>query len=457
MKKQLMKMKKPIAILVALVIIFALAACTNNAPAGSATAGNSSAGTSAGTSAGGASTAPVDLTWQTWTYEHPSMDPAIAAAQATDFPGVNVTMDLVPITDHYQKLKVALASGGGPDVFDIQSGASAAEFAEFCEPIGPLAEKAIGADWQSKFDEFAMQQASVNGTPVGLPVGLSGAGILWCNKTLLDKYSVQPPKTLDDLKALSATFRKNGELPFCIGAKDGWNNEDAFQSIVADFNAQKYYDALAGKAKFTDPDIVSALNVWQKLFTEKTVQDGALGMSMYNDCTDLFLQNKVPVLNVGLWWINNYTGNDTFMKNVADGNSYLPIRFPDVNGDGKAPGLSMTINSIIVVNKNSKHKEEAMKVAESLAMGKIYQNMIDILWFSPSVKGTKPQGQYGGELQANLDLMMGWMGDIAGSRQIAYPDLQKAIDDQLQALAAEQTTPQKAAEAIESVSATLAR
>ena len=401
--------------------------------------------------------APVDITWQTWGYEHASMDPAIADAKASDFPNVNVKFNLVPYTDHYTKLKVDLASGAGPDVFDIQDGAPAAQFAEFCEPIGPLAEKAIGADWQTKFTDYALKQDAVNGAPVGLPCGVSGNGILWVNKTLLAKYNVQPPKTLDDLKALSATFRKNGQLPFSIGAKDSWINEDVFQSIANDIDSSKLYGALDGKVKWTDPDLVKAFDVWQKLFTDKTAQDGALGMNMYNDTYDIFLKNQIPVIPVGLWMINNYTGNDTFKKDVADGNSYMPIRFPDVNGDGKAPGLLLGLNAIVVVNKNSQHKDEAMQFAKSLTMGKIYQNMLDILWYLPTVKDTKPQGQYDKELQSNLDLITSWLGDVAGSRQIKYPELQKAIDDQLQALAAGQSTPQKAAETIETASAAQTR
>lgn len=441
-----------ICVMLAIAIMASIVGCGASAGSTTTTSAVSSSDTTTAT-ATAAPAAPVDITWQTWGYEHASMDPAIADAMASDFPNVNVKFNLVPYADHYTKLKVDLASGAGSDVFDIQDGAPATQFAEFCEPIGPLAEKAIGADWQTKFTDYALKQDAVNGAPVGLPCGIGGNGVLWVNKTLLDKYNVQPPKTLDDLKALSATFRKNGQLPFSIGAKDSWINEDVFQSIANDINSSKLYDALDGKVKWTDPDLIKALDVWQKLFTDKTAQDGALGMNMYNDTYDIFLKNMIPVIPVGLWMINNYTGNDTFKKNVADGNSYMPIRFPDVNGDGKAPGLLLGLNAIVVVNKNSTHKDEAMLFAKSLTMGKIYQKMLDILWYLPTVKDTKPQGQYDTELQSNLDLITSWLGDVAGSRQIKYPELQKAIDDQLQALAAGQSTPQKAAETIETASA----
>lgn len=394
---------------------------------------------------------PVEIFFQTWNFQPDVFDKALEKFKSEN-PNIKLTFNNVPITDHFAKMKVDLASGGGADVYSIQSGSTAKEFKEFMEPIGPFAEKAIGADWKSKFFDEAINQASVAGEVVGIPFGLGKAGTFWVNKTILDKYKIGIPKTYEDLKKAAQVLRQNKELPLCIGAKDTWVDYDVFMAIANDFNSTKFYAAIEGKEKWTDPDLVKAFEAWQKLFADKVAQDGALGMNMYNDTVDLFVNNKAPIIPVGEWWLNNYTGNDVFKKN-QETSVYVPMRIPDMNGDGKVCPLTGYIDTINCINKNSKHKEEAMTFIKWLTMGSGYQHFIDLLWDGPSVKGTIANGKdFSQQLKDNAKLYTDWNSDIAGYRNIPYPDLSKALGDNLQALAAGQSTPQKAAEEMEKAS-----
>jgi ABC-type glycerol-3-phosphate transport system substrate-binding protein len=401
---------------------------------------------------------PVEIVFQTWNLSVEDFAKQLEVFNSEN-PNINVKYNTVPYTDHFAKMKVDLASGGGADVYSIQSGASAVEFKEFMEPIGLFAEKAIGADWKSKFVDEAIKQASVAGEPVGVPFGLGKAGTLWVNKTILDKYKIEIPKTYDEFKKAAQVLRQNKELPFCIGAKDTWVDFDVFMAIANDFNAAKFYAAIEGKEKWTDSDLVKAFEAWQKLFTDKVAQDGALGMNMYNDTVDLFVQNKAPIIPLGEWMLNSYTaGADTqFVKNLGS-TVYTAMRIPDMNGDGKVCPLTGYIDTIEVINKNSKHKDEAMTFIKWLTMGTGYQHYMDILLDGPSVKGTAADGKdFNPQLLDNVKLYADWNSDIAGYRNIPYPEIGKALGDNLQALVGGQLTPQKAAEAMEKVSKSIKR
>jgi ABC-type glycerol-3-phosphate transport system substrate-binding protein len=117
----------------------------------------------------------VHLIYQTW---NPGED--WFAAVKEDFeaknPGIEVELVYVPYSDHIQKLKIDLATGQGPDVYSLQTGASLKEFRDFEVDLTPLAAKEWGADWEKTFVPFATEVTQDKGVYYGLPMGTSYAG-----------------------------------------------------------------------------------------------------------------------------------------------------------------------------------------------------------------------------------------------------------------------------------------
>ncbi len=86
--------------------------------------------------------------------------------------------------------------------------------------------------WKEKFIELGVEQTTVDGEQMALPVGFTGQAYLMYNKTLLDKYGVTPPKTYDETVAAIDKINASGDkvIPVQLGAKDAWVGTDVFTS-----------------------------------------------------------------------------------------------------------------------------------------------------------------------------------------------------------------------------------
>jgi ABC-type glycerol-3-phosphate transport system substrate-binding protein len=301
---------------------------------------------------------------------------------------------------------------------------------------------------------FAQSLLSEQGKYYGMPLGITYAGLMWADRLWLSKYGLQVPKNLDELRNGSKVLRSKGDLPVVIGAKDDWINLDTWMNIANDINPTKLYAAIDGKTAFTDPDIVESFRIWQLLFTESIVQDGALGVNMYNDTTDLFhTEGKVPVFFNGSWEIASFLNpNQAIYRNFNDGtHEFVPFRL-DWNNDGKAAPLTSSVDVVVCLNKNSKNPEAAWRfIAAMIQEGQNF--LINKLEYFPSlstIKFTAPVSDLGRQA---FNAVVDWgQNNVAGYRENPYPELKQAIADNLKALALNQVTPAQAAAAIERVS-----
>ncbi len=403
----------------------------------------------------------VHLIYQTW---NPGED--WFAAVKEDFekknPNIEVELVYVPYSDHIQKLKIDLATGQGPDVYSLQTGASLKEFRDFEVDLTPLAAKEWGADWEKTFVPFATQVTADKGVYYGLPMGTSYAGTLWADVSMLEKYGLKVPTNRKELAEVSKVLRDQGQYPLCIGAKDDWINLDVWMNIANGVSSEKLYKAIAGETVFTDPDLVKSFEIWKGLFDDGIFQDGALGVNMYNDTTDLFDRDAtIPMITNGSWVINNYPyreENPTLYENFnGEGRKHTVIDM-DWNDDGKPDPIQATVENVLCMNNAGEHQDAAWTFIKYMLFdGQDLLNNKYLAYF-PSRAGVSFQGELSAEGVENFNKLMD-MGanNIGGYRENPYPELKTAIADNLKALVLGEVTPQQAAEAIEAVSKTTQR
>lgn len=392
------------------------------------------------------------VTFQTWS-PGPENFAEIEKVFEAKNPDIDIEFIFAPYTDHIQKLKIDLAAGEGPDVFGIQVGTAMAEFHNFLAELTPYARKEW-TNWPADVNSFAQSLLSEQGKYYGMPLGTAYAGLMWADRLWLSKYGLQIPKNLDDLRNVSKVLRSNGDLPVVLGAKDDWINIDTWMNIANDINPAKLYAAIDGKTAFTDSDMVESFRIWQLLFTESIIQDGALGVNMYNDTTDLFAaEGKVPVCFNGSWEIACFLSpNSAIYKNFNDGtHEFVPFRL-DWNNDGKAAPLTSSVDVVLCINKNSKNPEAAWRfIAGMIQDGQSF--LVNKLQYFPSlttIKFTSPISDLGRQA---FNAVADWgQNNVAGYRENPYAELKQAIADNLKALALNQVTPAQAAAAIERVS-----
>ena len=208
-----------------------------------------------------------------------------------------------------------------------------------------------------------MELLDTDGQYFGMPLGLTYAGFVWADVEKLNSYGLSVPTNYDELVEVCAALRENGELPLVIGAKDDWINIDTFLNIANDIGGDKIYSAIEGEVSFTDEDIVKAFEIWQSMFTNGVFQDGALGVNMYNDTTDLWEFGDAALALIGSWACGLYVAADpdkyeAFNHEGADHDAFLM----DWDNDGDTAGIQASIDVVLCMNANSEHKERMLGV-----------------------------------------------------------------------------------------------
>lgn len=395
--------------------------------------------------------------FQTWNPGDEEYTHAMLEKFEEEHPDIQIDYTFMPYTDHVEKLKVDLSAGDAADVYGVQTGAMYKEFRDFEEDLTPYMAEKYGDDWTSNFNEYAMSLLQGDdGEYYAVPLGLSYAGYVWANMSYFDKYNLELPTNYDELKEVCQTFRDNGEYPLVIGAKDSWINIDTWMNIAADINKDKLYSAIEGETPFTDEDLVQSFQIWQNCFTDGVFQDGALGVGMYTDSTDMYQkEGSIPMILNGSWALGAYMDSDEQSQEVynSEGANHK-IFLMDWNNDGKIAPVEEAVDVSLAINNQSKVKDAAWTFvdwmihegADTLVNGQL-QYMPARNDMELNVEGLNENGT------ENLEYCVEQgKNNVGGYREMAYAELKETISNELTELALGDVTPEEAAETIEAAS-----
>lgn len=395
--------------------------------------------------------------FQTWNPGDEEYTHAMLEKFEEEHPDIQIDYTFMPYTDHVEKLKVDLSAGDAADVYGVQTGAMYKEFRDFEEDLTPYMAEKYGDDWTSNFNEYAMSLLQGDdGEYYAVPLGLSYAGYVWANMSYFDKYNLELPTNYDELKEVCQTFRDNGEYPLVIGAKDSWINIDTWMNIAADINTEKLYSAIEGEIPFTDEDLVQSFQIWQNCFTDGVFQDGALGVGMYTDSTDMYQkEGSIPMILNGSWALGAYMDSDEQSQEVynSEGANHK-IFLMDWNNDGKIAPVEEAVDVSLAINNQSKVKDAAWTFvdwmihegADTLVNGQL-QYMPARNDMELNVEGLNENGT------ENLEYCVEQgKNNVGGYREMAYAELKETISNELTELALGDVTPEEAADTIEAAS-----
>lgn len=395
--------------------------------------------------------------FQTWNPGDEEYTHAMLEKFEEEHPDIQIDYTFMPYTDHVEKLKVDLSAGDAADVYGVQTGAMYKEFRDFEEDLTPYLVKEYGDDWASNYNEYAMSLLKGDdGEYYAVPLGLSYAGYVWANMKYFDKYDLELPTNYDELKAVCQTFRDNGEYPLVIGAKDSWINIDTWMNIAADINTEKLYSAIEGETPFTDEDLVQSFQIWQNCFTDGVFQDGALGVGMYTDSTDMYQkEGSVPMILNGSWSLGAYMDSDEQSQEVYNGEgANHKIFLMDWNNDGKIAPVEEAVDVSLAINNQSKVKDAAWTFVDWMLHEGADFLINGHLQYMPArndmelnVEGLNENGA------ENLEYCVEQGKDnVGGYREMAYAELKETIINELTELALGDVTSEEAAETIEAAS-----
>ena len=350
---------------------------------------------SSSSSAHGSSTSG-SVTWWGWTPQPNNATDYIKAFNA-QYPKITVTYKQVTIDGWNAALRSALASGHGPDVFDIAPGAGMAAFAGSAVDLTSAMQKQLGTDWKTKVASLGIAGLSTGSKLAGVSVGSTSAGSLWVNSALFSKYNLKPPTTLAEWASDCKVFQQHGVGCFVQGVGQVAFDQDTLQAIADSVAPGMWTKAEKGQVKWTDPVFVQALTIWKKMFDEGIFEKGSLAVQQYPDASNDFLSQKYAMVMMGTWYMQYSTvaGMTAAISAAGVGTpkpfTIVPIDFPDVAGQGNKPSLFGDSDYGLAVNSKSPNQAPATTFATWLGTSKVgQQSVADALNDIAALQGVAP-------------------------------------------------------------------
>ena len=288
----------------------------------------------------------------TWADNTDKMGQSAAAAI-----GIGFTSNANADTTVYQaNLRAALSSDKAPDLFSAWSGYR----------MEDIAKAGLAADltdiWKKYIDSGEYSQGVANafsfdGKVYAVPL-LTAYWVVYYSKPLFEQNGLKPPTTWDEFIALNDALVAKGITPMAQTFVDRWQAFIIFEEMILRTQGPEFYDKLMrGEAKYTDPEVVAAMELWKELIEKGYLtNDYAFGTG-----TDTFLpafqSGKVAMLPIGDWYSATLVG-----AGLEPGKDFDAFIMPNKNAD-LPPALFFEAGPMLV-GENSPNKEDAKKVAD---------------------------------------------------------------------------------------------
>lgn len=122
---------------------------------------------------------------------------------------------------------------------------------------------------------------------------------LFYRKSVFAAKGYTPPKTLDELVALSKKMQKDGMTPIAFGDKDGWPAMGTFDQLNMRINGFQFHvDLMAGKKPWNGPEVRKVFDTWRSLLPYH--QEASLGRT-WQEAAQSLQQKKSGMYLLGMF------------------------------------------------------------------------------------------------------------------------------------------------------------
>ncbi len=216
--------------------------------------------------------------------------------------------------------------------------------------------------WQKYIDSGEYSQGVANafafdGKVYAVPF-LTAYWVVYYNKPLFEEHGLQVPTTWDELVALNDALLEKGVIPMAQTFVDRWQAFIIFEEMIVRTQGPEFYNKLMyGEAKYTDPEVVEAMELWKSMMEAGYLtNDYAFGTG-----TDTFLPafqaGQIAMVPIGDWYSATLVG-----AGLEPGVDFDAFILPNYNPE--LPAALFFEAGPLLVGENSPNKEAAKQVAE---------------------------------------------------------------------------------------------
>lgn len=276
-------------------------------------------------------------------------------------PDVTINQSVMEISDYQTKIQAQAAVEDLPDVFCVKG----SWFNNFVSNglLEPLDDALNAYEKKDTFREGMFQASTVDGKIYGLPSQFSVTSLVYYNEKLWKEIGYDTfPDNWDDIYAAAEKFNEKGITPVAFGNKDKWPAESCILSALGDrYTGTEWTNSIIakdGKAKFTDPEFVQALQHMQEM-AEKGLFNKDFSTISTLQGIEYYSQGNAAATISGYWDITNILANATDEVKEHTKIAVLP---PVEGGKGETAMTSGGCGWYVGMSSNiSEEKKELIK------------------------------------------------------------------------------------------------
>ena len=321
-------MKKIIALMLALCMVFSLAACSKTTDSDTGSGGETTGGETANSGSESTASSGASLTVDIWDNNQLEGLRKIADDWSAKT-GVKVQLNVITWVEYWTLLEAGASGGEMPDVFwmhinEAQKYMRADKLLNLNDYIA--ADDAIDLN---NYYEGIVNIYNLDGNQYAVPKDHDTIALLY-NKAIFDKYGVEYPNdtwTWDDYAAAAAKITEAGKADGIYGTAMNTNDgQDGWYNLIYGWGGKLISDDNT-KSGMDDPNTVAAMT-WlaDNLFPSMPEQN----LMADTDPDVMFLSGLVGMMLQGSWMVNTFYTAD----NAAD-YAWAQIPYRDANGNGQ--------------------------------------------------------------------------------------------------------------------------
>ncbi len=346
------KLSKTLAMLLALAMLFSLAACGNGDSADSnPPADNSTAPAQTDNQGGEPSAETVTLNWAIWDKDSTPYWTALAEGYMASHDNVKIEMTDLGSTDYMTQLATQLSGGNGElDVLSIKDIPGYANLInlEMLEPLNDVL-TTPAADFGGVLDQLTAEDGNFYGIPFR-----SDLWVVFYNKDLFDAAGVDYPTNDMTIEQFDALAR---QMTSGAGAEKVYGNHyHTWRSAVSLFGV------LDGKNTIVDGTYDFLKPIYEMVLAQQNdgvVMDYGELKTAGLHYSAAFENGSAAMVNMGSWFLGTLLAYNA----SAAGEGYEPVNFGMVkypHPDGAPAGTTLGTVTSLGVNANSANKEAAI-------------------------------------------------------------------------------------------------
>jgi raffinose/stachyose/melibiose transport system substrate-binding protein len=361
-------------------------------------------------------------------------------------PGFKVQFDYLENEAYKAKLPTLLQSKDLPSAFHSWGGGVMYEQVSsgVCQEI---TKQAAEGGFKDTFYPATIQNFTVGGKIYGLPNDVAPI-VLWYNKELCQKAGVDPTKIQqwDDFVDAVKKCQAAGITPVAAGGHDQWTlhlyTALLMMRILGKEGMEAVYQDKNGG--FASPEVIKAFQLFRDFAALQPFQKSYLA-NTYAEAAGTFHDGKTAFHLMGSWDLLEGRADSADKKGLPD-EKLGWVFFPEVKGGkGKANDLFGSLDGWLVTKDAPKETMDFMKVwLDKDTQIKLAAPGL----FIPAVKGTADAIQIPFLRQIAQEIGKSQWIQIAMD-QLLGPDTGRVLNDVSADLASGNTTPEKAAKALE--------